>query len=255
MDSLPRSVRLATWATAWLEGRCDEQEVIDRVQADDEPHEVSGAPALESLNQVLRYWRDAGAQAARVALPRPGDPVGLGGPAPFNEAAIQAGEAVSAVGMARSALVPRVTPFGPPGDQGHLVTWSWYEASSPPPTPAIADADRVLNEALLRAGKVLAELDVPAWRPEVAQLLDDVRAGRASAPLPHSYSPQAQALAARSARLWAIAEFALADDGGAVTAAEAGARRDGLTQLERAARHGLAAACNDRTARRPPDRA
>jgi hypothetical protein len=245
MVSLPRSVRLATWATAWLEGRCDDQEVIDRVRGDDEPHEISGAPALESLNQVLLYWREAGAGAALVALPRPGDPAGLGGPPPFNEAAVQAGEAVIAVGAAHSALVPQVTPFGPPGDQGHFVTWSWYETSSPPPGPAVSDADRELNEALVQAGKVLAELDVPAWRPEVAQLLDDVRAGRASAPLPHSYSPQAQALAARSARLWAIAEFALADDGGAVTAAEAAARRDGLTQLERAARHGLAAACND----------
>ncbi|HEU4543805.1 MAG TPA: hypothetical protein VFR23_21905 [Jiangellaceae bacterium] len=246
MVSLPRSVRFAAWATMWFEGRCDPREVVDRVRGDDEPHELEGSPSLNSLDQVLLFWRKAGAHAVSAVLPRPGDPHGLAGPAPLSESAVAAGEAAVAVG-APYALVPRVTPFGPPNDKGHFVTWVWHEASPPPAGPNIAQADRELNEALLIAGRVLADLDVPAWRPEVAQLLDDLRAGRASAPLPHGYSPAAQALAARAARLWTIAEFALADDGGAVTAAEASARRDALRQLERAARHGLAAACNDRS--------
>ena len=245
MVSLPRSVRFAAWATMWFEGRCDVHEVVDRVRGDDEPHELERSPAPDSLSQVLPFWREAGAHAVATALPRPGDPHGLAGPADLNESAVAAGEAVVAVG-APCALVPRVTPFGPPGDQGHFVAWVWHAARTSPVGPSIADADRELNEALLAAGRTLADLDVPSWRPEVAQLLDDVRAGRASAPLPHGYSQEAQALAARSARLWTIAEFALADDGGAVTAAEASARRDALRRLERAARHGLAAACNNR---------
>ncbi|HEX6327192.1 MAG TPA: hypothetical protein VFZ72_11545 [Jiangellaceae bacterium] len=218
--------------------------MTDRVRGDDEPHEVVGAPSLGSLNQVLQFWQEAGAYAVNAALPRPGDPHGLGGPAPLTESAVVAGEAVIAVG-APYALVPRVTPFGPPGDEGHFVEWVWHEANPPPEGPGIAEADRELNEALLAAGRVLADLDVPSWRPEVARLLDDVRAGRASAPLPHGYSQQAQALAARSARLWTIAEFAMADDGGAVSAADASTRRDALRELERAARHALVAACND----------
>ncbi len=245
MVSLPRSVRLAAWATMWFEGRCDVDEVIERVRGDDEPHSLAGSPALESLDEVLVFWRESAVEAGSVALPRPGDLLGLAGPLPLNEAAVQAGEAVIAVGAASYALVPRVTPFGPPGDQGHFVEWMWHEARKPPAGPSIAEADRELNEALLAAGRVLADLDVPLWRPEVAQLLDDVRSGKASAPLPHGYSQEAQALAARSARLWTIAEFALADDGGAVTAAEASARREALRQLERTARHGLAAACNN----------
>src|ERR687891_704522 len=245
MVSLPRSVRFAAWATMWFEGRCDAQEVVDRVRGDDEPHELEGSPSPDSLSHVLLFWRGSGARGVSAALPQPGDPFGLAGPLSLTESAVAAGEAVIAVG-APYALVPRVTAFGPPGDQGHFVAWVWHEASPPPSGPSIAQADRELNEALLAAGRVLADLDVPAWRPEVAQLLDDVRAGRASAPLPHGYSQEAQALAARSARLWTIAEFALADDGGAVTAAEASARRDALRQLEQAARHGLTAACNNR---------
>jgi hypothetical protein len=225
-------------------GRCDPHEVVDRVRGDDEPHELVDAPSLDSLSQVLPFWQQAGAYAVSVALPRPGDPHGLGGPARLTESAVAAGEAVVAVG-APYALVPRVTAFGPPGDQGHFVEWDWHEANPPPAGPSIAQADRELNEALLAAGRVLADLHVPSWRPEVARLLDDVRAGRASAPLPHGYSQDAQALAARSARLWTIAEFALADNGGAMTAGDASTRRDALRDLERAARHALVAACND----------
>jgi hypothetical protein len=225
-------------------GRCDPHEVADRVRGDDEPHELVGAPSLDSLSQVLPFWQKAGAHAVSAALPRPGDPHGLGGPVRLTESAVAAGEAVVAVG-APYALVPRVTPFGPPGDQGHFVEWVWHEANPSPAGPSIAQADRELNEALLAAGRVLADLDVPSWRPEVARLLDDVRAGRASAPLPHGYSREAQALAALAARLWTIAEFALTDDGGAVTAADASTRRDSLRDLERAARHALVAACND----------
>lgn len=245
MLALPRSVRLATWATTWLHGQATADDVAARVRGTDEPHEVEGLPtgSPAPLADGLQALRTAGARALTVALPRPGDPQGLAGPPALTEAAVEAGEAVLAVG-ANHALVPRVTPFGPPGDEGHFVTWVWHEAEPPPPGPALADADRSLNEALLHASSTLAELDVAAWRPEVARLLEDVRARRGAAPLPHGYPPPAQALAARAARLWAVAEFALGDDGAAVTATEAGTRRTVLRELEREARHALATACN-----------
>ncbi|HSI92977.1 MAG TPA: hypothetical protein VK925_05720 [Jiangellaceae bacterium] len=254
MEVLPRSVRLAAWTNAWLRGQTSVDEVLDRVRgADDEPHDVEGMPpgAPAPLGDALRALRALGAHAATVALPRAGDPHGLAGPRVFTEAAVEAGEAVLTLG-APHALVPRVTTFGPPGDQGHLVSWVWHPATPAPPTADAATADRELSTALLEANSTLTDLDLPSWRPEVAQLLEDVRAAKNAAPLPHGYSPQAQALAARAARLWAIADFALADHGAAVSAAAADARRAALQPLERAARHALAAACNSLATAAPP---
>ena len=245
MVALPRSVRLAAAASVWLAGRGSIDDVVDYVRGDDEPHTVEGLTdrPRAMLADALTALQSAGARAIGVALPRPGDPHGLGGPRALTEAAVDAGEAVIATG-APHALVPQVTAFGPPGDQGHFVSWRWYYAEPAPRAAGLAEAERALNEALLLAGSTLADLDIASWRPEVAQLLADVRTGRESAPLPHAYPAPAQALAARAARLWAVTDFALDDDGGALTSAASAARRQALQPLERAARHALAAACN-----------
>ncbi|PZF85935.1 hypothetical protein [Jiangella anatolica] len=246
MVTLPRSARLAAWGTAWLRSEASLDDVVARVRADDEPHDavdVPGSATATGLSEALRALRDAGATSFLVALPAPGDPRGLGGPADLNGDAIDAGEAVLAAG-APYALVPDVRTFGPPGDQGHLVTWMVRPAAPAPPGPALADADRELTASLLAAGSILTDLDVPSWRPEVEALLEDIRTNRESDPLPRAFPPQAQAVAARSARLLAVVRFALGDDGGAVTAAAAASRREALTPLERASRSALAAACN-----------
>lgn len=255
MESLPRSVRLAAWTSAWL---CDQvaiDDVLDRVRSpDDEPHDVRGMPGggpPAPLRDAVRALRALGAHAATVALPRPGDPHGVGGPRELTEAAVDAGEAVVAVG-APVALVPRVTTFGPPGDQGQLVRWQWHEARPAPAGMDVTEADQALGTALFEANSTLTDLDLASWRPEVAQLLEDVRAAKDAAPLPRGYSPAAQALAARAARLWAITRFALDDDGAAVSASAAAARKAALQPLERAARHALAAACNSLAADPPP---
>ena len=142
------------------------------------------------------------------------------------------------------ALVPTVTTFGPPGDQGHLVSWAWRFAHPPPPVPALRELERALTEELIAAGSTLARLDVAAWRPEVTQLLDDLRSGRAADPLPRPFPPTAQALAARSARVLAVVDVASRDEGAALTTGSDQTRREALVALERAARHALAAACN-----------
>jgi hypothetical protein len=245
---LPRSARLAVWAGGWLDGEATLADVLDRVQGDDEPHTVAGIPAHsapESLGTALAALRANGVTALRVALPRPGDPYGLSGPPDLNADAVAAGEAVLAVG-APVALVPSVETFGPPGDQGHLVSWLWRDAVRPVSGPSLTEAEHDLSDALLAAGSTLTALDVAAWRPEVAQLLDDIRSGRSGEPLPRVFSPQAQLLAARAARLLAVCAVALDDDGGALSAARAAERRAALQPLERAARHALAAACNAR---------
>lgn len=246
MVTLPRSARLAAWSTAWLRDETSLDDVVARVCADDEPHDavdVPGTTGAAPLALALQALRDAGAHALRVVLPVPGDPNGLGGPADLNGHAIDAGEAVIVVGVP-CALVPDIQAFGPPGDQGHLVTWRCWYADPAPPGPLLQDADQALTSALLDAGSLLSDLDVATWRPEVATLLGDVRTNRVAEPLPRAFPTEAQAVAARSARLLAVVGFALNDDGGSLTAAAAQSRRAALLPLERTARGALAAACN-----------
>ncbi|AYY12979.1 hypothetical protein EF847_09950 [Actinobacteria bacterium YIM 96077] len=246
MVTMPRSARLAAWASAWLRDQCTLDDVVARVCGDDEPHDVvdvPGAVTAVPLATALTTLREQGASAFRASLPVPGDPVGLGGPADLTEDAVDAGEAVIAEN-AGYALVPDIRVFGPPGDQGHLVTWRCRPANPPPSEPRLAESDQLLADTLRETGSALAKLDVASWRPEVATLLDEVRSAKAGEPLPRGFPTKAQLVAARSIRLLAVAELALDDDGGAVTAAEAESRRAVLTPLERAARHALVAACN-----------
>lgn len=245
MLDLPRSARLAAWGSAWLTGRCSLDEVLDRVVRDDEPHVCEDLPggATGGLAGLLGALRAAGASGLRLALPRAGDVRGLPGPPALSAAAVEAGEAVLAAGTA-AAVVPEVVAFGPPGDQGHLVTWRWWStADRVVEVPTLAAADRDLTEQLLAAAASLTDLDVAAWRPEVTRLLDDVRSGAAAQPLPDAYPPRSQALAARAVRLAAVVELAGADDGGALTATAATARQAALRPLERACRQALVAAC------------
>lgn len=252
MVTLPRSARLAAWATAWLRGDTTLDDVVTRTCGDDEPHEaldIPGKITTVGLPEALLALRDVGVRAFRVALPVPGDPRGLGGPPELNGDALDAGEAVltEPADAAPYALVPDVQTFGPPGDQGHLVTWVCRRANPAPPGPSLSEAEKAMTFALLEAGAELSDLDVASWRPEVATLLDDVRSSRAADPLPRAFPTQAQTVAARGARLLAVVGFALDDDGGAVTSAAAQSRRSALVPLEQAARHALVAACNAMT--------
>jgi hypothetical protein len=246
MLGLPRSVRLAAWADSWFAGQVTLDEVVARVQGDDEPHTVTGLPTGRqpgSLSAGLGCVRASGVHALRAVLPRPGDPHGLAGPPELTVEAVAAGEAVVCVG-APVALIPTVSTFGPPGDQGHRVNWAWHQSDPPPLGPSLKEAEQALSYELIAAGSTLSRLDVAAWRPEVAQLLDDIRAGHAAEPLPRPYPPAAQALAARAARVLAVVDVALSDVGLSLTAASAHARREALVPLERSARQGLVAACN-----------
>lgn len=243
---LPRSARLAAWATAWLDGLVELPDVVARTRGDDEPHTVVDLPDLPGevqLGTALESLRSAGATGFAVVLPAPGDLVTLAGPPATNAEVVDAGEAVLVLD-ADQALIPDVTVFGPPGDEGHLVTWRILPANAPRADLSLPEADQGLTVALRDAAGVLAELDVAGWRPEAASLLEEVRSPRPAAPLPHGFPNRAQAVAASGMRLLAVVEFALADDGGAVHAAAATARAAALRPLERAARHALQAATN-----------
>jgi len=238
-------VRLAWWGTAWLRGHVVADHLIDAVVDQDATHLVafpdSGA---EPLVTGLGRLRAAGADALGAAFPAEGDPVGLGGPAAFNTAALEAGEAVVAVDAAGFVVRGLV-----PGRVGAAVTWS-VVAAERRQLPDVGEADRALRSALPEAADALAALDVGRWRPEVADRLMDLR-HRPALEAPPGVPPRCVELAARGLQALEIVDLALEDDGGALTVLEAEGRRAALLPLGRAGRRALVAAASPEVW--PPD--
>ena len=231
----PDAVRTALWLGAWLAGTASTDDVIDAVTADDVAHHVAFPDEgdAQPLALALGRLRSLGGTGAGAALPVPGDLVGLGGPPPFNAAAIEAGEAVLVRGAGLGLVPHRV---------GQGVVWQAYAANDRRQVPDPGEASTGLRRTLLETLEVLADLEVARWRPEVADELIDLRAERALA-LPPGIHRAALPLMVQADRCWRIVELALADDGGALSAVEAEARRTALVPLERAARRALVAAC------------
>ncbi|HEX5427742.1 MAG TPA: hypothetical protein VFX00_05420 [Pedococcus sp.] len=232
--TLPVSARLAWWGTAWLRGRVVTDLVLDAVLGGDATHVVAGLPDIEGgvpLARALAELRIRGAETCGLALPEPGDPVGIGGPRELSTAALEAGEAVIAGGI---GLVPRRV--------GSAVEWSAY-AASPRQLADVGETDRALRLALQESAVALADLDVARWRPEAADALMDLHRPPRLEPPPGTPQRCAE-LAARALQAQAIVDLALEDDGGALSAAEIAARRAALHPLGAAARRGLVAACS-----------
>ncbi|HEY3556765.1 MAG TPA: hypothetical protein VGL05_04870 [Kribbella sp.] len=232
------SVRFTVWTNAMLTGACDPDTAAQKILGDDVGHHVAGLaghPAPATLPVALNLLRAAGTKQAHLALPVPGDPIGLGGPPAFNEAALEIGEAVVLTGP-EIGLVPSYV--------GPSVQWTVLPAA-PPIAADFGEADRGLRLALIDAAESLAALDVARWKPEVADALIDIRKiGRGSGDeLAPGYEPRAVKAAATARRCLAIADAALEDDGAAVTSTEADARRRVLLDLAAAARRALVAAC------------
>lgn len=235
--ALPRSADLAVWFTAWVAGQVSLDDTRDAVVAGDAAHDVLGLPGESEpvpLILALGRLRAAGATSAGLALPVAGDPVGLAGPAPFNAEALEAQEAVVLAGM-DAGLVPHVAGAG--------VVWRLQPAVSRRQVPDLPEADTALRGALRETAEALAGLDVARWRPEVADELVSLRRG-SDLTFPEGWDHRAVRTASLAIRCRAIVELALDDDGGAVTAAEADARREALAPLDRAARRALVAACS-----------
>jgi hypothetical protein len=108
-----------------------------------------------------------------------------------------------------------------------------FEANRPfaPETPY--EAERLLNETVLAAAAALARLDVAAGTRPVAH------PGIALAP---GYGRRQLATAERAARLIAVCDAALADEGGSISAYEIERRGRELRQLRAAARVALTSA-------------
>jgi hypothetical protein len=234
--SLPLSARFALWFSAWVTGRSSLDDTRDAIVGDDAAHDVAGvpgSPASQPLILALGALRGHRATGAGLALPAPGDPLGLAGPSTFNADVIEAGEGVVLEG-ADLGLVPHRAGAG--------VVWTCHHAVSHRQLPDPFEADTSLRRALVRTADRLADLDVARWRPDVADELTTLRTST-DLVFPEAMTPRAVRLAAMAMRCRTIVDIALGDDGGSITAAEADARRQALIPLDHAARRGLVAAC------------
>jgi hypothetical protein len=234
--ALPRSALLAVWLNACLRGSVGPDDFADAVRADDPQHLVVGWPDGAALGLVglpgaiLR----ASGTGATAALPVSGDLVGLGGPVAFNTSALDSGEAVLLTG-AGLGLVPEL--------DARTVLWH----SAPASSAAILDPGeegRQLRTTLARTTAELARLDVASWRPEIADLLLDVR-HRPELTLPADLAPRAAEDLERAVLCLEVVELAASGDGGAASSYEISERRRCLADLDRAARRVVVAVCSD----------
>ena len=231
MSSLPVSAVLATWLEAARIGQVSPEELAHAVRGDDPRHLVVGLPEQD----VLELYELPAVVTGRVslALPAPGDLVGLGGPASFNVAATDAGEAVVAGAF---GLVPEV--------DARTVVWRAHPANR---VPWVDDRETAaeLKLALADVTRRLVDLDVAAWQPDIPDLLLNLR-HRAPLPLPPGYDARRAETAERAVLCLDILELARSDDGGAVSSYEMELRRAALDDLGRATRRALVGACSSR---------
>ncbi len=237
MSGFPPAARTACWLNAWIAGRKPSDDVVDGLVGDHRSvwfFPVSGSEAIPPA-LVLGMVRKCSVRQVSLCLPRPGLPLGLGGPSAFNADALEAREAMLWHGAGVGYVPQRV---------GSTLNWTGSTAALPAYLPDVATADRDLRALLASATERLADLDIASWSPDVADELMNVRSPRSvGPPLPFA-SVQAARLASTATRCRTIVELARNDDGGALSASEMAARREVLTELDDAARVALVAACS-----------
>ncbi|MEV4254001.1 hypothetical protein AB0J52_12660 [Spirillospora sp. NPDC049652] len=264
---------LCAWGNAWLAGHVGLDEAVDAVERAagpqlvgpprpaPDPVSAGGAvgpahhadPALGlpgaggdvTLRQALGELRVEGMTALRLALPVPGDPLGLTGPAVFNRAAIEAESAVVAVLSDRAVgLVPRVDLRG---SSYAGVRWEVSPAAAGrPDVPSLPEADRDLTMAMREATEALLTVnDVAPVPPEIADELMNLRsAGADEPPLAPGYPPRAQRTAARAVHLATVVRLARRMEARGLDAARMRRRDEALRLLDRAVRRAVVSACD-----------
>lgn len=242
------------WASAWLSGAAASDDVLDALLAWGEAHEVVAADADAAVTldlplagdfpatpvQLLAALRARGAGPARLVLPAPGDPRGLGGGGPFTEAAMRAGEAVVLPDLG-FGLVPVPIAEG-------LVRWSVHKIGMVPGPEwvGIADAEHGLTDAIRDSAGALQALDVARDRPGVrAELAAQLRA-RPRLDWPAGTPGRALRVLQRADEVGAILAIAEIDQpGGALSSSAATRRADALRPLASAVRTARYAAINE----------
>ncbi|SDL58412.1 hypothetical protein SAMN05421874_12475 [Nonomuraea maritima] len=217
---------LVAWGNAWLAGHVGLDEAADHV-------ETAGGPVVAGdvpLRKYLANLRVGGLRELRLALPAPGDPLGLSGPAPFNAAAVDAGQAVIAVLDDRNlGLVPN------PDLRGSSYVGVRLEVYESGPVrhdlPSLAEAERELSDVMRAATEALAGVDGPMpGRPE--------RLARGGELAP-GYPARAHRVSTLATRLAAV--LRLADERG-LTSGQVTVRGAALRELDHAVRRALVAA-------------
>ena len=231
MNALPRSALLASWLDAVRLGHTGPAELAHTVRGDDPRHLVAGLPGRDVAE--LHELPGLLAGPVTLALPVPGDPLGLGGPARFNHAAMDAGEAVVIGG---TGLVPQ--------HDARTVVWQAHPAD---PVPWVDERESAseLKVTLSSVTRTLVDLDVASWSPEVPDLLMNLR-HRPPLPLPPGTDPRRVDSVERAVLCLDILELARSGEGGAMSAYEMDRRRAALDDLGRAARRALVGASASR---------
>ncbi|MBD8062263.1 hypothetical protein [Oceanitalea stevensii] len=255
---LPHAVLGALWlpsvVAAGPSGSGEGSDVVDaalRAVAGDETHVVLRPDGeVRSLRQMTGRLVGEELTDVGAVLPAPGHVAGLPGVALLD--AVDAGQCLLIRSEGGSwAVVPQVESFGSELEPGTLVRWVLHPfpfAERPVPTllgltGSLRQARQEIVRALVTAGDALEQLDLAGWRPDVAReaahlLREDV----SSDLLPPGLEPVRVEVLTRAARLLAVVQLALEDDGGAVVARQGAARAEVLRELEHTARRALAAA-------------
>lgn len=260
--TLPASVVLALWLPV-IDGPQAARQAARAVTGRDEVHHVrergavlTGTTTLEELLVEL-----VPADEVSAILPRPGDP--MGAPAVRSADLLDAGEGLLLRRPGNpaercSVVVPEREVYGSVLEPGEIVTWIVdHDITEHLPAPSLllagvdslSQARREIQLALSEAVDALEALDVARDRPDLAEeLLDLSLATIPDELLPPHLDPRRLDVLERAARLLAIVDLATGDDGGAVTAGQAGSRAAALAHVARSARHALAAASATRLA-------
>ena len=228
---------MTLWFNAVLDGTVGPDDFAQAVRGEDPQHLVLGWPDTPEplrLDELPGAVRRIGGTRAALALPVPGDLLGLAGPAEFNASAVDLSEAVVLVGARSVGLLPEV--------DARTVIWTATAAEAPLVLDPFEDG-RLLRQVLITATAALVRLEVADWRPEIPDLLLNLH-HRDAVPVPAGTAPRAIETLERADLCLEIVELARADDGGAVSSFEVDARNRCLSDLDVAARRALVAVCS-----------
>jgi hypothetical protein len=234
---------LVAWGNAWLSGHVGLDEAVDAVEKSSGPNVMFTTEAESPLRRGLAELRVDGMTSLRLALPIPGDPLGLTGPPELNMAAIDAGRAVIAnLGDRCAGLIPAADLRG---SSYSGVRWTVLAARpGEPDVPSLPEADHQLAMALREATAALVTVDdVAQGRPEIAGALAALRDEPASGLAP-GYPARAHRVAAQAERLTRVVDLAHGLAGHNLTAEQMRRRAEALRLLDRAVRRAQVAAYN-----------
>jgi hypothetical protein len=231
MESLP-SVRMTANLNSMIRGQQSIEQAERAIVGDDVAHHVidpDSALGLDplgasTLDEALEALATADRDGWFLALPMPGSLAPLRGPADFNLAALEQGEAVVA-SSAGLGLVPiRV---------GQAVQWRIFTAERPLAPSSPYEAERALNEVVIDAAAALSRLDVAsgAWPKSPPATV-----------LAPGYSSRQRATVLRATRLLAACDAALRHDGASISSFEAERRASELRRVRAKAGEALGSA-------------